>query len=78
MHLCKSGKHRWTNQDDAEKCCNGYRRVLVIGGGTNQQPAGGVMCGRRWVPNSPPTSPVRLVPKVAQSDTIGVGGKGPN
>ena len=47
--FCKSGKHFWTNPADAEKCCNGYKRILVLGGGDNQQESGGVMCGRAWV-----------------------------
>ena len=54
--LCKSGKHFWTNPADAEKCCNGYKRVLVLGGGENQQEAGGVMCGRAWVAESLPNT----------------------
>ena len=32
-HQCKSGKYFWTDRVDAEKCCIGYQRILVIGGG---------------------------------------------
>ena len=31
MSICKSGQHNWLFPEDAKKCCNGYRRVLVIG-----------------------------------------------
>lgn len=62
MHKCKSGKHVWTTQADADKCCNGYVRVLVLGGGANQQECGGVSCGRAWIQlptrtGEPPTPP---------------------
>ncbi len=30
MPFCKSGKHYWTDLEDAQKCCNGYVRRLVI------------------------------------------------
>lgn len=49
MHQCKSGNHWWTLKADAERCCNGYSRVLVFGGGENQQEAGGISIGRAWV-----------------------------
>jgi hypothetical protein len=28
---CKSGKHEWTRKEDAEKCCNGYERLVGVG-----------------------------------------------
>ncbi|MCB0297001.1 MAG: hypothetical protein KDI38_08500 [Calditrichaeota bacterium] len=31
MHFCKSKKHVWSSKKDAEKCCNGYERVMVFG-----------------------------------------------
>lgn len=31
MFLCRTKKHVWRKQQDAEKCCNGYRRKLVFG-----------------------------------------------
>jgi len=31
MPKCKSGIHNWFFPEDAEKCCNGFRRVLLIG-----------------------------------------------
>jgi hypothetical protein len=31
MPMCKSGNHNWLFQEDADKCCNGFRRVLMIG-----------------------------------------------
>lgn len=50
-YKCKSGRHAWLNRGDADKCCNGYRRVLVLGGGANQQMCAGVMIGRAWEPD---------------------------
>jgi len=47
---CKSGKHEWLSQADADKCCNGYVRILVLGGGDNQQVIGDVIAGRAWMP----------------------------
>ena len=59
-HKCRSGQHAWIFREDAEKCCNGFRRVLVIGNavivmkdcnnvGSEHLP-GGVMYGYKWVP----------------------------
>lgn len=31
MARCKSGRHEWTRAEDAERCCNGYKRVLLLG-----------------------------------------------
>lgn len=31
MYKCASGRHYWTNPDDAAKCCNGYERQLLLG-----------------------------------------------
>lgn len=31
MPKCKSGNHNWLFPEDADKCCNGYRRILLIG-----------------------------------------------
>lgn len=28
---CQSGKHYWLDPISRERCCNGYRRVLVVG-----------------------------------------------
>jgi len=46
---CKSGRHEWFNQADADKCCNGFLRILVLGGGDNQQECAGVAVGRAWM-----------------------------
>lgn len=27
---CKTKRHVWFNREDAEKCCNGYKRILVV------------------------------------------------
>jgi hypothetical protein len=27
---CKSGLHEWINETDAQKCCSGYRRVMIL------------------------------------------------
>jgi len=48
-HRCRSGKHVWTDQADAEHCCNGFLRILVIGAGVNQQVDAGVTLGRAWM-----------------------------
>lgn len=45
---CRTGRHWWDSSSDAEKCCNGYKRTLVINGGANQQICGGVRVGRGW------------------------------
>lgn len=29
--FCKSGKHFWSRAEDASRCCNGYKRILVLG-----------------------------------------------
>jgi len=51
-----SGNHAWLFREDAAKCCNGFRRVLVI----NDPKAcdivvsdllpGGISYGYRWMP----------------------------
>ena len=28
---CRSGKHEWTDFEDAVRCCNGYHRELRTG-----------------------------------------------
>lgn len=59
MVKCKSGLHEWIDEKDAQKCCNGFRRVLVIGSVgiapegcdkivSNLLP-GGVIYGYKWV-----------------------------
>jgi len=53
MYQCKSGSHWWLHEEDAAKCCNGWRRILVLGGGQNQQACAGVQLGRRWVKSAP-------------------------
>ena len=30
MYACKSGKHWWIDEADAQKCCNGWHRELRI------------------------------------------------
>ncbi len=58
MPKCKSGIHNWLFLEDAEKCCNGFRRVLLIGNVgiapkecdvvvTDMLP-GGVIYGYKW------------------------------
>jgi hypothetical protein len=56
MVKCKSGRHEWLFEEDAQKCCNGYRRVLVIGNikecntvGREKLP-GGFRYGYKWTP----------------------------
>ena len=31
MYFCRSRNHVWSNKSDAEKCCNGYKRIPVFG-----------------------------------------------
>lgn len=31
MYLCKSKNHVWKSKADADKCCNGYERIIVYG-----------------------------------------------
>ena len=31
MHFCKTKRHVWLQKEDAMKCCNGYKRELVMG-----------------------------------------------
>lgn len=53
-HKCKSGRHVWTRQEDAAKCCNGYRRVLILGDTAKadriagEPLPGGVLYGFAW------------------------------
>jgi hypothetical protein len=59
---CRSGRHTWTDSEDAKRCCNGWRRQLVVA-----RPAlgealppdvrsvgtlPGALCGFVWVPAS--------------------------
>jgi len=39
MFQCKSGNHWWLGQADAEKCCNGFKRVLIVAEPGEQLPA---------------------------------------
>jgi len=54
-HKCKSGNHAWIFKEDAEKCCNGFRRVLVIDDlrvcdrVVSERLPGGVSYGYAWV-----------------------------
>lgn len=31
MYTCKSGQHSWFEEEDANKCCNEFKRVLSVG-----------------------------------------------
>ena len=37
---CVSGRHYWLTEDDRQKCCNGYRRVLVLSSDRARRPVG--------------------------------------
>jgi hypothetical protein len=56
LYKWKSGQHAWFSKEDAEKCCNGFRRILVIGSliGVDRSGAdplpGGVPYGYKWEP----------------------------
>ena len=60
LGLCKSGRHVWIDEESAAKCCNGYRRELVIvqqrsdllevqSGTLQYEPESEAWFGRRWV-----------------------------
>jgi len=56
MHFCKSKKHVWRHKIDAEKCCNGYRRIFVIGNNVPEDATNikidkqtGLKSGRIWI-----------------------------
>ncbi|MDO8725129.1 MAG: hypothetical protein Q7J35_03560 [Candidatus Methanoperedens sp.] len=55
-HKCRSGQHTWLFKEDAAKCCNGFRRVLVINDPkacdsvVSELLPGGVSYGYRWEP----------------------------
>lgn len=49
-HKCKSGNHAWFFKEDADKCCNGYRRVQVWGKDGLLESNFNGMCGYRWEP----------------------------
>lgn len=54
-HKCKSGNHAWLSREDAEKCCNGFRRMLVFNDllacdrVVSERLPGGVSYGYAWV-----------------------------
>ena len=29
--ICSKGLHKWASQDEADRCCNGWKRMLVPG-----------------------------------------------
>jgi hypothetical protein len=47
---CQSGKHEWTNPEDAAKCCNGWHRELRVGFSTNN---GVAWYAHTWAPDQP-------------------------
>lgn len=57
MYRCKSGKHWWTDETDAQKCCNGWTRTLVVLQPGEPAPEhleslqviDGALTGRAWV-----------------------------
>lgn len=54
-YKCKSGMHAWFFKEDAEKCCNGYRRVQVWGREGMLESNWNGLCGYKWEP-IPPSS----------------------
>ena len=47
---CKTGLHAWTNADDAARCCNGFRRQLMVGAKASEVDAFYGWYGYKWVP----------------------------
>ena len=31
MFFCRTKRHVWKSPNDADKCCNGYKRIMVCG-----------------------------------------------
>lgn len=58
-YMCKSGRHAWTQPEDADKCCNGWRRELRVAQQTLHETlpqdarsvsyVAGALVGRVWV-----------------------------
>jgi len=56
MHFCKTKRHVWSKKADAEKCCNGYKRMMVYGNdipentkGVSTDPETGMSYARVWI-----------------------------
>lgn len=56
MHFCKTKRHVWSKKEDAHKCCNGYKRMMVYGNdipentkGVNTDPETGMSYARVWI-----------------------------
>jgi len=57
MYQCKSGRHWWLHADDAAKCCNGYKRILIVpqpgehlpADARNIQHVAGTLTGHVWM-----------------------------
>ena len=50
--MCKSGNHSWLSQADADKCCNGFRRQLLIYPKASECDSFHGWFGYKWVPNT--------------------------
>lgn len=57
MFFCKSKRHVWTDLEDARKCCNGHKRVVVFGSDVpgdakniRRDDRTGIRYARVWVP----------------------------
>jgi len=49
MPYCKSGKHFWVSAKDAQKCCNGYKRVIRIPADASCDAVNADNVGYTWV-----------------------------
>lgn len=62
MYSCKTNRHWWTEKADAEKCCNGWVRILLVGRDAldrSETPLiqeSGTVYGRAWSRQSAPDS----------------------
>jgi hypothetical protein len=59
LHACKTNRHWWTEKLDAEKCCNGWVRVLLVGRDAYKSETplvydAGTAYGRAWMRVSTP------------------------
>lgn len=51
MVKCKSGLHEWIRDEDAQKCCAGYRRVMILYPRPEEVDKFCGWYGYRWVPD---------------------------
>lgn len=58
---CKSGLHEWFFKEDAEKCCNGYERVMVLYPDAREVDRFCGWYGYKWVANDKKVEKVLMI-----------------